>query len=125
MQKSGAASPSGSKPPASCRNAWTWPRACAPRPSAGCRGCRSRVRNRHSKALHSPPRDGGGNGPMIISLRQDADAAMVLTELVARGLWVTAVERSGTGASVHYVIGPHSAAANPDDLARIDGILEV
>ncbi|MBK9259660.1 MAG: 3-deoxy-7-phosphoheptulonate synthase [Polyangiaceae bacterium] len=62
---------------------------------------------------------------MIVSLRSDADASGVLRELTCRGLWVSRVERGTSGGSVHYVIAPHSQPADPMDLARIDGVLEV
>lgn len=62
---------------------------------------------------------------MIVSLKQGADSAAVLRELVTRGLWVSHVERGGEGAPLHYVIAPHSAAADLKELARIDGISSV
>ncbi|MDI1474973.1 3-deoxy-7-phosphoheptulonate synthase [Polyangium sp. y55x31] len=62
---------------------------------------------------------------MIVSLKSGADAANVLRELTGRGLWVSRVERSTSGGAVHYVIAPHSQPADPEDLARIDGVAEV
>jgi 3-deoxy-7-phosphoheptulonate synthase len=62
---------------------------------------------------------------MIVTLKRDADPSRVLRELVARGLWVARVERARGGRAAHYVIAPHSAAADPDELARIEGILDV
>jgi 3-deoxy-7-phosphoheptulonate synthase len=62
---------------------------------------------------------------MIVSLKQGADPAAVLRALVARGIWVSHVERGGEGAPLHYVIAPHSAAADPGELACIDGISSV
>ncbi len=62
---------------------------------------------------------------MIVSLKQGADPAAVLRALVSRGLWVTQVERSSAGGAMHYVIAPYSADANLDELAAIDGVLEV
>jgi 3-deoxy-7-phosphoheptulonate synthase len=62
---------------------------------------------------------------MIVSLKQDADAGRVLNELAGRGLWVSRVERSASGSTVHYVIAAHSTPADPADLARIDGVAEV
>jgi 3-deoxy-7-phosphoheptulonate synthase len=62
---------------------------------------------------------------MIVSLKSGADAANVLRELTGRGLWVSRVERSTSGNAVHYVIAPHSQPADPEDLARIDGVAEV
>jgi 3-deoxy-7-phosphoheptulonate synthase len=61
---------------------------------------------------------------MIVSLKQGADAAAVLRELTARGLWVSQVEKAAEGAT-HYVIASHSAAADVDELARIEGISAV
>ncbi|HVY47856.1 MAG TPA: 3-deoxy-7-phosphoheptulonate synthase [Minicystis sp.] len=62
---------------------------------------------------------------MIVSLKQDADAAAVLRALTERGLWVAQVERGPHGGPTHYVIAPHSAAADPRELAGIDGISAV
>jgi len=62
---------------------------------------------------------------MIVSLKHDADAGRVLNELAGRGLWVSRVERSASGSTVHYVIASHSQPADPADLARIDGVAEV
>jgi 3-deoxy-7-phosphoheptulonate synthase len=62
---------------------------------------------------------------MIVSLKEGADPAVVLRALVARGLWVSQVERAPSGGPVHYVIAPHSAAASPAELAGIDGIAAV
>ncbi|MDC0744274.1 3-deoxy-7-phosphoheptulonate synthase [Polyangium mundeleinium] len=62
---------------------------------------------------------------MIVSLKSGADAANVLRELTGRGLWVSRVERSASGNAVHYVIAPHSQLADPEELARIDGVAEV
>ena len=59
---------------------------------------------------------------MIVSLKHGADATAVVRELSRRGLWVTQVEHDRSGAAVHCVIAPHSAAIDVDDLARIDGI---
>ena len=58
---------------------------------------------------------------MIVSLKEGADAASVMRELTARGLWVAQVEKAAEGAT-HYVIASHSAPADPADLARIEGI---
>jgi 3-deoxy-7-phosphoheptulonate synthase len=60
---------------------------------------------------------------MIVSLKSGADAASVLRELTGRGLWVSRVERGSS--TVHYVIASHSLPADPEDLARIDGVAEV
>jgi len=62
---------------------------------------------------------------MIVSLKSGADAANVLRELTERGLWVAGVERGASGATLHYVIAPHSMPADPEELARIDGVAEV
>jgi 3-deoxy-7-phosphoheptulonate synthase len=62
---------------------------------------------------------------MIVSLKQDADPAVVLGELARRGLWVSHVEHSSAGGLLHYVIAPYSAAVGPDELSRIDGISAV
>jgi 3-deoxy-7-phosphoheptulonate synthase len=62
---------------------------------------------------------------MIVSLKSGADAQSVLRELAGRGLWVSAVERGSPGGSVHYVIAPYSQPADPEDLARIEGVAEV
>jgi 3-deoxy-7-phosphoheptulonate synthase len=62
---------------------------------------------------------------MIVSLTHDADPSRVLGALVARGLWVTEVERTATGRPLHYVIAPHSAAVNAAELAAIEGISAV
>jgi len=59
---------------------------------------------------------------MIVSLKEGADPAAVLRALSARGLWVSQVERTAGGGPLHYVIAPHSAAANPVELAAIEGI---
>jgi 3-deoxy-7-phosphoheptulonate synthase len=62
---------------------------------------------------------------MIVSLKDGADPAAVLRSLVARGLWVSQVERAPSGAPAHYVIAPCSAAASTADIAAIDGVLAV
>jgi 3-deoxy-7-phosphoheptulonate synthase len=62
---------------------------------------------------------------MIVSLKHDADPAAVLRALVSRGLWVSQVERGAAGGQIHYVIAPHSAAADTDELAMIEGISSV
>src|SRR5262249_17324943 len=58
---------------------------------------------------------------MIVSLKRGADAARVLSELTARGLWVSEVERGGGDAASHYVIAPYSTGVDPDELMRIEG----
>jgi 3-deoxy-7-phosphoheptulonate synthase len=45
--------------------------------------------------------------------------------LVSRGLWVAQVERAPSGAALHYVIAPHSAAVSEADLAAIAGVSSV
>lgn len=62
---------------------------------------------------------------MIVSLRDDADAAAVKRELAARGLWIAAVERGLGGSGVHYVVAAHSSAADPSEIAKIDGVSAV
>jgi len=62
---------------------------------------------------------------MIVSLREGADPAAVLRALVARGLWVSQVERAAGGGAVHYVIAPHSAAASAIEIGAIDGVSAV
>jgi 3-deoxy-7-phosphoheptulonate synthase len=62
---------------------------------------------------------------MIVSLKHDADPTAVMGELISRGLWVTQVERSASGAALHYVIAPHSAEVAFEELSRIDGISAV
>lgn len=59
---------------------------------------------------------------MIISLREDADPAAVKRELSARGLWIASVERGLGGREMHLVIAPHSAVADPAEVARIEGV---
>ena len=60
---------------------------------------------------------------MIVTLRPNADADSVRRELVARGLWVTALH---DGARVaHYLVSDASSAASPDALRRIDGVAAV
>ncbi len=62
---------------------------------------------------------------MIVSLKSDADPSRVLREIVARGLWVARVERDRSGRVAHYVIAPCSAAVDPDELARVEGVIGV
>jgi 3-deoxy-7-phosphoheptulonate synthase len=62
---------------------------------------------------------------MIISLKHDADAAAVRRELAELGLWVSGALQSAAGEPLHYAIAPHSAAADIDVIARIDGVLAV
>lgn len=62
---------------------------------------------------------------MIVSLKEGAEEAAVLRALVARGLWVSQVERAPAGGPVHYVIAPHSAAASPAELSGIEGVAAV
>ncbi len=62
---------------------------------------------------------------MIISLEQDADLEAVRRELTARGLWISAVERAATSGTRHLLIASYSAAADPTELARIDGVATV
>ena len=62
---------------------------------------------------------------MIVSLKEGADPAAVLRALVARGLWVSQVERTPAGGPVHYVIAPYSSAVSTTDLAAIDGVSTV
>jgi 3-deoxy-7-phosphoheptulonate synthase len=59
---------------------------------------------------------------MIVSLKDGADPAAVLRSLVARGLWVSQVERAPSGAPAHYVIAPCSASASTAEIAAIDGV---
>src|SRR4051812_28945488 len=59
---------------------------------------------------------------MIVSLKNDADPDKVRAELAGRGLWVSHAERAPSGLLLHYVIAPHSAAADPAELSTIDGI---
>lgn len=59
---------------------------------------------------------------MIVSLRDGADPAAVKRELAARGLWIAAEERGLGGRGIHLVIAAHSSAADPDEVARIDGV---
>lgn len=62
---------------------------------------------------------------MIISLEAGADPKAVQRALVARGLWVSQVERTTSGAPVHYVIASHSAALSHAEIAAIDGVARV
>jgi 3-deoxy-7-phosphoheptulonate synthase len=62
---------------------------------------------------------------MIVSLKEGADPARVLGALAARGLWVSQVERSESGAAAHFVIASYSAAASAADIAQIEGISAV
>lgn len=62
---------------------------------------------------------------MIISLEQDADLEAVRRELTARGLWISAVEHAATSGTRHLLIASYSAAADPTELARIDGVATV
>jgi 3-deoxy-7-phosphoheptulonate synthase len=62
---------------------------------------------------------------MIVSLKRDANPDAVLRALVSRGLWVSHVERGSSGVPLHYVIAPHSAAVDLDELAAIEGISTV
>ena len=58
---------------------------------------------------------------MIVTLRADCDVDAVRRELVARGLWVRRVE----GARVWFVVEPHSAWVDPEELRAIAGVEEV
>jgi len=62
---------------------------------------------------------------MIVSLKQGADAAAVMRELAGRGLWVSHVERGAGGAPLHYVIAPHSAEVDEEELSRVEGVASV
>jgi 3-deoxy-7-phosphoheptulonate synthase len=60
---------------------------------------------------------------MIVTLRPNADADSVRRELIARGLWVTALH---DGARVaHYLISEASSGTSPDALRRIEGVAAV
>ncbi|MFO0602771.1 MAG: 3-deoxy-7-phosphoheptulonate synthase [Polyangiales bacterium] len=60
---------------------------------------------------------------MIVTLRPNADADAVRRELVARGLWVTALH---DGARVaHFAVAESSSAVAPDALRAIDGVAAV
>ncbi len=61
---------------------------------------------------------------MIVSLKENADAAAVLRALTQRGLWVARVEHSA-GKPAHYVIAPCSAGASPSELSSIEGVSSV
>ena len=56
---------------------------------------------------------------MIVTLKPDADAAIVQRELVAHGLWVTRFEGGGRA---QFVIEPHSAALPDAALLAIAGV---
>jgi 3-deoxy-7-phosphoheptulonate synthase len=62
---------------------------------------------------------------MIVSLKPQADAALVRRELAARGLWVDAAEERLRDGRVAYVIGAHSAAVDARELLGIEGIDDV
>jgi len=59
---------------------------------------------------------------MIVSLKRGADAVRVLSELTARGLWVSEVERGQEGAASHYVIAPFSTGIDATELLGIEGV---
>lgn len=62
---------------------------------------------------------------MIVSLKQNADAAAVRRQLAERGLWVSGVGSGAAGEPMYYAIAEHSAAADAQEIAKIDGVLAV
>lgn len=60
---------------------------------------------------------------MIVSIDHGADVEAVRRALAARGLWVSTVEQGTSG--LHLVIAPFSAAVNPEEIRRIEGVREV
>src|SRR5687768_8081114 len=62
---------------------------------------------------------------MIVSLKQDADAAAVRRKLAERGLWVSGVGNGAAGEPLYYAIAAYSAAADAQEIAAIDGVLSV
>jgi 3-deoxy-7-phosphoheptulonate synthase len=62
---------------------------------------------------------------MIVSLKQNADADAVRRKLAERGLWVSGVGHGSAGEPLYYAIAPHSAAADAQEIAKIEGVLAV
>lgn len=62
---------------------------------------------------------------MIVTLKQGASPDAVRAALTARGLWVDSAERDSEGGILHFVLGAHSAAVQPPEIASIEGVLSV
>ncbi len=59
---------------------------------------------------------------MIVTVNNDSDVRGVRDGLVRLGLWV---ERFDGSAGTQFVVGPHSAAVDPDDIRAIAGVSAV
>lgn len=62
---------------------------------------------------------------MLVALTETADATAVKQELIARGLWIAATLRDGSGGHVTYRIAPYSGSINPAEIEAIAGVRAV